>query len=365
MGPSFLTFIFLALFIYFGLHTLLFLLLVKYFNLTNRATRIRLGVCLFFLSLSFILSFFGARFTSLSFFDWFYFGSALWLGTLINLLLVLGVGLLGVTLLKGLSIRLDLRSMGFIFLGLAALTTVYGLYQAGNIKIQNLSVPIKNLPIQWQGKKIAHISDLHLGILNRTGLTRKVAEQIDIQQVDLVCITGDLFDGTGDHLADCLEPFNRIKVPIYYVIGNHETYLGLSRAFAALKKTKITILRDEIVDLGGIQFVGLDYPLRGQKKNPEPVFKKIDPSKPAILLYHEPSSREIATGHHISLQLSGHTHNGQFWPMKIFTHLIYKGYDYGLHRIGDYYLYTTSGVGTWGPPMRIGSTPEIAIITLR
>jgi predicted MPP superfamily phosphohydrolase len=365
MIQSFVIFISLALFITFGLHALLFLLLTKFFDLTGRTARLRLGAGLFLLFLSFILSFFGARFATLPFPQWFYYVSVLWLGILINLVLVLGLGLLFAAPLKSLSVRIDLRSFGFILLGLAAAIILYGLYQAGNINIKHIHVPIKNLPSSWKGKKIAHISDLHLGILNQEGLARRISEKINTQNVDLVCITGDLFDGTGDHLADSVEPFNRIRVPIYYVTGNHETYLGLSRAFEALKKTNFTILRDEIVDLGGIQLVGLDFPPRGRRKNPEPVLKKIVPSKPAILLYHEPSNREIAAEHHISLQLSGHTHNGQFWPIQIFTHLIYKEYAYGLHQIGDFFIYTTSGVGTWGPPMRIGSTPEIAIITLR
>jgi predicted MPP superfamily phosphohydrolase len=364
MGHQILIFLSLALSIYYGLHALLYLLLIKIFHLTSWTARIRLMAGVLLLSLSFLISFFLARLGGLPFPPWFYYGSALWLGALINLLIVLGLGLLFHTLLIGLSMRIDLRSFGFILLGLASFMTLYGLFQAGNIKIRQVTVPIKNLPSHWQGKKIAHISDLHLGILAGKSLTSRISEKINDQQVDLVCITGDLFDGTGDHLADSVAPFNQITVPIYYVIGNHETYLGLARTFTALGKTHLKVLRDEIIDLGGIQLVGLDFPQRGHKKNPEPVLKMIDRSKPAILLFHEPSNREIAAQYNISLQLSGHTHNGQFWPLKIFTYLIYKGYDYGLHRISDFYLYTTSGVGTWGPPMRIGSTPEIAVITL-
>ncbi|MFH0788118.1 MAG: metallophosphoesterase [Pseudomonadota bacterium] len=358
-------FISLALSLYFGLHLLLFWLVVTFFNLKSNIARFRLGAFLFVLSLSFILAFFWVRFSGHHVLRWFYYGSALWLGILINLLIILGVGLLLFTILKWLAIGINLKSLGFILLGLTALTTIYGLYNATQIKIKFLSVPVKNRPREWQGKKIAHLSDLHLGILNRKDLTRKVADRINAQGVDLVFITGDLFDGSGDNLADCVDPLNKIKAPIFYITGNHETYLGIAKTVAAIEKTKIRLLRDEMVDLGGVQLIGIDYPPRGTRKNLEPILQKIDKSKPGILLYHEPSNRESARRFNISLQLSGHTHNGQMWPMKIFTHLIYKGYDYGLHQTGDYFIYTTSGVGTWGPPMRIGSTPEIAIITIQ
>lgn len=185
------------------------------------------------------------------------------------------------------------------------------------------------------------------------------------QKADFVFITGDLFDGTGDDLYRFIEPLTRLKVPIYYITGNHETYLGVEKAVAAIEKTKIKLLRDEIVDLGGIQLIGIDYPQRGWKKDIAPVLEKIDRTKPSILLYHEPAQIETAKRFDVSLQLAGHTHNGQMWPMKIFTFLIYKGFDHGLHQMGDFSLYTTSGAGTWGPPMRIGSTPEIVIITVQ
>jgi uncharacterized protein len=364
MGQQIFVFISLALFIYYGLHTLLFLLIVKFFNLNSRIGRFRLGAGLFVLSLSFLIAFIWLHTRNHGFISWFYYGSALWLGVLVNLLLIFGAGLLVIIFLKLCSFRIDLKFLGVGLLALTALYTLYGLYQAAQIKPTFLSVPIKNLPQAWQGKKIAQISDSHLGIINGENLSRKIARLVNEQAVDLVFLTGDIFDGSGDDLAKLIEPFEQIKAPIYYILGNHETYLGIDKVIRAIKKSKITLLRDEMVDLDGLQVIGIDYPQRGFKKDLKPILEKIDPTKPSILLWHQPSHIDLARQYHISLQLSGHTHNGQMWPMKIFTHLIYKGYDYGLHQIGDYSIYTTSGVGTWGPPLRIGSTPEVAIITI-
>lgn len=365
MRQQILIFISLALTIYFGLHTLLFLLLVKFFSLKDRFARFGLAALVLFLALSFIAAFIWSRSGGQPFLRWFYYGSALWLGVLVNLLLILGTGLLVYTLLKSIALKPDLKFLGVCLLGLTVLYTSYGLHQATRIKTTFLSIPIKNRPPEWQGKKIAQVSDVHLGLINGEDLARKIADQINAQEVDLVFITGDLFDGTGDNLPLLTLPFNRIKAPIFYITGNHETYLGLDKVFKAIERTKIRLLRDEIIDLGGIQVIGIDYPLRGQRKNIKPILEKIDQTKPSILLWHQPSHINLARQYHISLQLSGHTHNGQMWPMKIFTYLIYKGYDHGLHRMGDYSLYTTSGVGTWGPPMRIGSTPEIVIVTVQ
>jgi uncharacterized protein len=365
MRHQILIFISLALLIYYGLHTLLFLLLVKFFSLREGPARFRLGASLFFLSLSFIIAFIWLHTRNHGFISWFYYGSALWLGILINLLLIFGAGLLLVTFLKLFSLNVDIRSVGLSLLALTALYTLYGLYHATQIRETFLTVSIKNIPQAWVGKKIAQISDTHLGAINGENLARKIARMVNEQKVDLVFLTGDILDGTGDNLSALIEPFERIKAPIFYITGNHETYLGVDKVVRAVEQTKIKLLRDQMVDLGGLQVLGIDYPQRGQKKNLKPVLEKIDQTKPSILLWHQPSQIDLARQYHISLQLSGHTHKGQMWPMQISTRLIFKEFYYGLHQIGDYTLYTTSGAGTWGPPMRIGSTPEIVFITLR
>ncbi len=357
-------FISIALLIYFGLHTLLFFLLTHFFSPKTRSTQLGLALVLLLLALSFITAFIWTQFSTHKFLHGFYYGSAIWLGTMVNLLLVFGVGLLVITILHWFFPEIDRKTFGLFLLGFAVLYTSYGLYHAGQLKTIFLSIPIKNAPEEWHGKKIAQVSDVHLGIMNGEALSRRIVDVINRQKVDFVFITGDLFDGAGDELSNSIKPFNRIKVPIYYITGNHETYLGIDKVLSAIEKTRIRLLRDEIIDLGGVQLIGIDYPQRGWRKDIQPVLEKMDQSKPAILLYHEPAQIEIAKRYKVSLQLAGHTHNGQMWPMKIFTSLIYNRFDYGLHQMGDYAIYTTSGSGTWAPPMRIGSTSEVVIITI-
>jgi predicted MPP superfamily phosphohydrolase len=358
-------FVSLALLIFFGLHSLLYFLLLKFFSLKGRWGRIGLAGLLSFLAFCFITAFIWSRSGDHSFLRWFYYGSALWLGIMVNLLLILGAGLILVVLLQWLAINPDRRTFGLYLLGLTALYTVYGIYHATQIQIHSLSVTIKNIPPPWQNKKIAQISDVHLGLTNGKKLAQKISEQINQQKVDAVFITGDLFDGTGDHLSEIVAPLGRIQAPIFYITGNHETYLGLDRVVRAIAQTRIQLLRDKIVELDGVQIIGADYPYRGEKKDIGNLLEKADPKKPGLLLFHEPAQVETVRRYNVFLQLSGHTHNGQMWPMKIFTSLIYQGFDYGLHQMGDFALYTTSGAGTWGPPMRIGSTAEVVIITIQ
>lgn len=355
----------LALIIYSGLHILLFYLLIKFFGPKSQGIRRGLAAFLFLAASCFITAFIWGRYGSHSFLRGFYYGSALWLGLLVNLLLIFGAGLFLYSLLQRLSLKIDRRTFGVYLIVLTALYTTYGLYHATQININRLSISIPNLPPPWRGKKVAQISDVHLGLINGKTLAQKIADQINREKVGLVFITGDLFDGSGDNLPDLIAPLNRINAPVFFITGNHETYLGIEQVLQVIKKTKIQILRDKLIEIDGLQVIGIDYPPRGISKNLEPILEQSDPKKPSILLYHVPSQIETSRRYHVSLQLSGHTHNGQMWPMKIFTALLYKGFDYGLHQIGDYFIYTSSGVGTWGPPIRIGSTPEIVIITLR
>jgi hypothetical protein len=177
---------------------------------------------------------------------------------------------------------------------------------------------------------------------------------------------------------------------VYFITGNHESYIGHDRALAVLRNSGVTILENEVIDIEGLQVIGISYPgLNGADQiiGLEKLGGATADKKPRILLFHTPTDirpqegdgldRHFATywvpdttftlakklG--VDLQLSGHTHAGQVFPFGYLTKLIYKGFDYGLHHRGSFSVYTTSGVGTWGPPMRTGNSPEIVQITLR
>ena len=231
-----------ALLIYFGLHTLLFFLLTKFFFPKNRSAQFGLGLVLLLLALSFITAFIWTQFSAHKFLHGFYYGTAIWLGTMVNLLLIFGAGLLVFIVLHGFFPGIERKTFGLFLLGLVVLYTSYGLYHAGQLKTKFLSIPFKNAPGEWKGKKIVQISDVHLGLMNGESLSRKIAALIGQQKVDFVFITGDLFDGIGDDLSKSIEPLNRVEAPIYYITGNHETYLGIDKAISAIRKNKDKII---------------------------------------------------------------------------------------------------------------------------
>ncbi|MHB9020010.1 MAG: metallophosphoesterase, partial [Minisyncoccota bacterium] len=189
---------------------------------------------------------------------------------------------------------------------------------------------------------------------------------------DIVFITGDLFDGMDGHLEELVAPIDQLDpaLGIYFVTGNHETYLGIDNAFAALSKTKVKILDDAFIDIDGMQITGLSFPNRGVSEGRDfaTAFKSLvglDRSRPIILLYHSPMQIIQAKDLGVDLFLAGHTHVGQLFPLGLITSIVYKGFDYGLYEDGNFSVYVSSGVGTWGPTVRTSKNSEIVLINFQ
>ncbi len=260
-------------------------------------------------------------------------------------------------------------TLGNIMIGLLALATAYasyGLWNAWHPVAKRITVQIPNLPTAWQGKRVVQLSDIHLGPIHRERFASMVVKMTNAENPAAVFVTGDLFDGGGLELHKLADPLNGLQSEhgTFYITGNHETYVGVDRSLEALKNIPMKILRDEKVDVAGLQILGIEYPLPNQKKDVAPALALLDRNRPNIVLYHEPKfiNEFRAAGAH--LVLCGHTHVGQMWPFNYITRKVYRGYDYGLHTEGTFNQYTSSGVGTWGPPMRTGNRPEIVVITL-
>jgi predicted MPP superfamily phosphohydrolase len=141
----------------------------------------------------------------------------------------------------------------------------------------------------------------------------------------------------------------------------------VERTYAALRTTPLQILADQRVEIEGLQLIGISYPERGQSLDLRRKVAELagfKPALPSILLYHSPTHIAQAEQVGINLQLSGHAHHGQIFPIQFISRLVYGKYYHGLHVEGDYTLYTSSGAGTWGPAMRTGNHPEIVVIRL-
>jgi hypothetical protein len=342
---------------------------VYFFRIDNPAQRLALAALLYFLPLSFIAASILMHWTDNVMARAVYFLSALWLGVGLSLIaaFALAWAAWGVT-------GIFTHTPRPLWFGLAAVTmaslySVYGVWNAYHPRIENLTVRIKNLSPAWRGRKVVQLTDVHLGPVLGAGFLARQVARVNAENPAAVFITGDLFDGADGKLEQLVAPLNDLRAPlgIYFVTGNHETYLGVERALAALRTTPIRVLADERVMIEGLQVIGLSYPERGQSLHLSERLARLpdfDPDLPSILLYHSPTHVGEARSAGISLQLAGHVHQGQLFPLQFITRLIYGKYYHGLHVEGDYTLYAASGVGTWGPTMRTGNHPEIPVIRL-
>jgi hypothetical protein len=266
------------------------------------------------------------------------------------------------------SLALSSQCIGAIFFIIAIIVGIYGIINANNLRMENVSINLKNLPEYWKGKKVIWVSDVHLGPVRRFEFAQEVADKIQQQNPDLVFIGGDFFDGGISDIDDFTKPFSKISTPdgIYFITGNHEEFSNDYVYLDAIKKAGIKVLNGEMVDVKGLQIIGVDWKDAENQQKYEAVLDKIilDKNLPSILLKHAPTNLQIASDKGISLQISGHTHVGQIFPWNLMVKLIYQDYSYGLRKLDGMQVYTSSGAGTWGPPMRVGNYPEIVVMKL-
>lgn len=295
--------------------------------------------------------------------------SAFSLGLVSNLFFLVLFGWGVVSGLRFFGVHPKLAVIGVFIAVLGVAVSVYGISNALRPTVRHVSVAIPGLPDQWKGKMVVQLSDIHLGPIYRTDFLRGVVDQVNELHPAAVMIVGDLFDGMDGDLDSLVGPLGDIRAEkgVFFSTGNHETYLGVARAFSALEGTGVEILDDRVAVVDGLAVIGIGYPERGAEKDVPGLAMSLADSvsgMPNILLYHAPTDIDRMKEAGIDLQLSGHTHRGQQFPFNLATHLVHKGYDFGLYEFGFYSLSVSSGVGTWGPPIRLGTRSEIVVITL-
>lgn len=362
-------FVSLAIVIVFGTHYLLYFSIISLFNITNSHAKNSLLVTISILAVSFIAATLVTMWKENAVTRAFYFLSAFWMGTLVNLILAITAMSIIILASQLVNFNINLPLLGTIFFTLASIYSFWGMWNAMHPEIKNITVTIPNLPEGWKGKKIVQLSDVHLGHVYRDGFMKNIVEKINTIKPEMVVITGDLFDGMDGNLAPLAKPLDDIESRdgVFFVTGNHETYLGVKDVSEALSKTKVRVMQDEVIDVDGLKLIGINYPDQDENKDIVATLKTMEEKFkgfPNIFLYHSPVNIDKFKESGVNLQLSGHTHDGQLFPINYITRMMYKGYDYGLYQMGAYTLYTTNGTGTWGPPMRTGSIPEIVAITL-
>jgi predicted MPP superfamily phosphohydrolase len=247
----------------------------------------------------------------------------------------------------------------------------YGFFEAQDIRLEHATVASTRIPPGTDRFRIVQISDVHLGLIVREGRLTKILARVREAAPDLLVCTGDLVDGQINKLEGLAELLQGIQPPYgkFAITGNHEYYAGLQQSLAFIRKAGFTILRGRSVDVNGtITLAGVDDPAGKQfngyqGKTEQGLLSGLDHEKFIILLKHRPLIDKGSFGL-FDLQLSGHTHKGQIFPFNLVTRLYYPRHAGFLGLPGNAHLYTSRGSGTWGPPIRFLSPPEVTVIDL-
>jgi hypothetical protein len=263
-----------------------------------------------------------------------------------------------------------------VVVGLATFVTLVGFAGARRrARIVSVEVPLANLPPALQGFLIAQISDVHVGSQIKQKYVEAIVDAVNSLDPDLIAVTGDLVDGTVHDLSRHIAPLGRLSARhgAFLVTGNHEYYSGEPAWTAEFRRLGLRVLLNEhvVVRHGGAPLVvaGVtDYsahhfdPL--QRSDPAAALLGAPTDAGAkILLAHQPRSAAAADTAGFDLQLSGHTHGGQFWPWNLFVRF-QQPFTAGLHRLNHLWIYISRGTGYWGPPNRFGAPSEITLLRL-
>lgn len=255
-----------------------------------------------------------------------------------------------------------------VLLAVSIATAVLGLINARMLRVRTVSVKLPRLPEKWSGRHALLISDMHLGHVNGAKFAERVTAKARELKPEIIFIAGDLFDGSKVNPAEMVAPLREMRPPcgVFFVGGNHEEFGGAAKFEEAVRAVGIRVLHNEAVNVDGVWVVGVPYRSGTYSLDMREFLEdlKLKDGQPSILLSHVPNRLEIAEHAGVSLQLSGHTHGGgQVFPFNFITRRAFGKFTHGLNQFGEMQVYTSSGAGTWGAPMRVGTIPEIVLLT--
>jgi uncharacterized protein len=261
-------------------------------------------------------------------------------------------------------------------LAITALVTLAGLIVARRSpRIVEINIPIDNLPPALQGFSIAQISDVHVGSTIKRGFVQGIVQRVNALNADVIAVTGDLVDGSVQRLSAHTAPLAGLAARhgVYFVTGNHEYYSGERAWTDEIRRLGLRVLKNEHVVLqhngSSLVLAGVtDYSAHhfdpAQRSDPVAALSGAPANAGAkILLAHQPSSATAAASAGFDVQISGHTHGGQFWPWSFFVRF-FQPFTGGLNRLNRLWVYVNRGTGYWGPPNRFGVPSEITRIRL-
>jgi predicted MPP superfamily phosphohydrolase len=302
--------------------------------------------------------------------------SMAWLSFLLVLTLARDVLLLATVAAPASTPHLLLREHGATLVVVGAfIALVFGaLVALRGPRLRRVDIPIEGLHPDLEGFRIVQISDLHVGLTIRRRYVERVVELTESLTPDLIALTGDIVDGSVAALAPHVEPLRRLTAtPTFFILGNHDCYSGAAQWIAHFKSMGMRVLlnSNEVMTRGAARLlIGgvVDPALR--MSHPDLVPRADHAAAHAgeadlrVLLAHNPKLAPLGASAGFDLQLSGHTHAGQFFPWTLAVRLVHAPHVAGLSREGRMQVYVSAGTGTWGPPVRFGTRPELTVVRL-
>lgn len=278
----------------------------------------------------------------------------------------------GYLLKKDISALLMARKTLFLIPLFAAIAiTCYGYFEALSLRTEHVIIKTPKIQDSPGRLRIVQISDVHLGLIVGKERLMNILQKVKESDPDILVSTGDLVDGQINRLEGLAELFHEVhpKYGKFAILGNHEYYAGLDQAMEFIKKAGFRLLRAEAVSVGDlITIAGVDDPAGKYYRNAKKISEKdilsnLQKDKFTLFLKHRPQIDTEVIGL-FDLQLSGHAHKGQIFPFSIATWFYYPIHAGCLNPLNGCYIYVSRGTGTWGPPIRFLSPPEITVIDL-
>jgi len=268
----------------------------------------------------------------------------------------------------------DARTLSLGILGVAVLLTAAGTWGAQRPRVVRVTVPIAGLPKDLEGFRIVQLSDLHVGATIKRPFVRAVVDAANRLDADVVALTGDVADGLVASLRAEVAPLAELRARYgkFFVSGNHDYYWDAAAWHGEVERLGFGVLTNAHrlltrgtgrLLLAGVTDASASHLMPGHASNPAAALAGAPESDVKVLLAHQPKSAFAARAAGFDLQLSGHTHGGQFFPFNLIVRL-FQPFVAGLHRLERMWLYVSRGTGYWGPPLRLGAPSEITQIEL-
>lgn len=256
---------------------------------------------------------------------------------------------------------------------LVFLIVFFGYVNTLFLRVRTFPIEIKKSAGELKELNLVMVSDVHLGTVIRSGRLEKIVDKINNLQPDIVLLPGDIVDEDVNSVAE--QNMARIlqklktKYGVFAASGNHEYFGGVEAAVSYMSQAGITVLQDSVVKVADAFYVAgrkdlMSERMGDSRKSLDWILREVDKSRPIILMDHQPYHLEVPRQNGVDLQLSGHTHHGQLFPFNYITRMIYD-LSWGYAKIENTQYYVSCGVGTWGPPIKTNSYPEIVLLNLK